>query len=115
MLMYMFHYLVAIVGGIWDIRDTQCGFKLFTRRAVRLVFPNLHVDRWCFDIDMIRVANYLSIPMVEVAVNWREIEGSKLTFWGMAQTGIDVLAIRLYHTLGLWQVRPNPPIGRRNK
>lgn len=111
--MYMFHYLVAIVGGIPDIRDTQCGFKLFTRAAVRQVFPNLNVDRWCFDIEMIRVARYLSIPMTEIAVNWREIEGSKLTIWGMAQTGKDVFLIRLYHVLGLWSVRRNPELGRK--
>jgi dolichyl-phosphate beta-glucosyltransferase len=44
--MYGFHLYVMFVGGIHDIRDTQCGFKLFSRRAARLLFPNMRIERW---------------------------------------------------------------------
>lgn len=32
--------------GVRSIKDTQCGFKLFTRPAAQILFSNLHVDRW---------------------------------------------------------------------
>lgn len=45
LLMIGFHIHVWIFG-VRTIKDTQCGFKLFTRPAARILFNNLHVDRW---------------------------------------------------------------------
>lgn len=45
MLMIGFHIHVWMFG-VRSIKDTQCGFKLFTRPAARILFNNLHVDRW---------------------------------------------------------------------
>ena len=47
-LMKGFHALVVAVAGP-AVADTQCGFKLFTRRAARLLFGNQRLQRWCFD------------------------------------------------------------------
>lgn len=44
-LMIGFHIHVWLFG-VRSIKDTQCGFKLFTRPAARILFDNLHVDRW---------------------------------------------------------------------
>lgn len=44
-LMHGFHALVYTFG-VRTVRDTQCGFKMFTRAAARVLFSNLHVDRW---------------------------------------------------------------------
>ena len=44
-LMYGFHFLVWLLT-VRKTRDTQCGFKLFTRSAARICFPNLHIERW---------------------------------------------------------------------
>lgn len=44
-LMYGFHFLVWFFA-VRGIRDTQCGFKLLTRKAARICFDNLHVERW---------------------------------------------------------------------
>ena len=44
-LMKGFHFLVWFFCAR-SVRDTQCGFKLFTRDTVKLLFRNLHVDRW---------------------------------------------------------------------
>jgi dolichyl-phosphate beta-glucosyltransferase len=109
-LMYGFHFLVAYVGGIHDIKDTQCGFKLFTRASAREIFLNLHIDRWCFDIDMLRIAKYFQMPTAEVPVNWRDVEGSKMNIRGVVNMGIDLLLIRIYYTLSLWTIREKPSL-----
>ena len=64
-LMYGFHLLVVmLVSG--NIKDTQCGFKLFNRATARVLFALMHLDRWSFDIELIYLAEKLKIPMIEV-------------------------------------------------
>lgn len=64
-LMYGFHLLVLILCTK-NVKDTQCGFKLFTRNTARQLFQDLHLERWSFDIELIYVAEMLSIPLIEV-------------------------------------------------
>lgn len=59
LLMYGFNFLVKVLSGIHGIYDTQCGFKLFSRRVARCVFPSLHLERWAFDIEILYVASRL--------------------------------------------------------
>jgi hypothetical protein len=33
-----------LLGGLGGVRDTQCGFKLFSRAAVARIFPALHIE-----------------------------------------------------------------------
>ncbi len=72
--------------GIWllttkrtaQIKDTQCGFKLFTRPALPYIIPYMHSEGWIFDVEMLMLAESAEIPMVEVPVGWKEVTGSKL-------------------------------------
>ena len=105
-LMWGFHFLVSFVGGIRGVRDTQCGFKLFTRDTAKILFHNQHVERWCFDVELLFLASKFSIPIVEVPVNWQEIDGSKLDpLSASAQMLRDVFRIRLCYTLGIWKAK----------
>lgn len=72
-LMKGFHFVVWFLC-VRGIKDTQCGFKLLSREAAVLLFSNLHVERWAFDVDMLFLAQYFNIPVGEVAINWTEIE-----------------------------------------
>uniref|UniRef100_A0A3B4EB03 dolichyl-phosphate beta-glucosyltransferase n=1 Tax=Pygocentrus nattereri TaxID=42514 RepID=A0A3B4EB03_PYGNA len=103
-LMYGFHFLVWFFC-VKGIKDTQCGFKLFTREAALRTFSSLHVERWAFDVELLYVAQCLKIPIAEVAVNWTEIEGSKLVpFWSWLQMGRDLVSIRLRYITGAWRL-----------
>ncbi|XP_069046274.1 dolichyl-phosphate beta-glucosyltransferase [Lepisosteus oculatus] len=105
-LMYGFHFLVWFFC-VKGIRDTQCGFKLFTREAALRTFSSLHVERWAFDVELLHIAQCLKIPIAEVAVNWTEIEGSKLVpFWSWLQMGKDLIFIRLRYITGAWKLEP---------
>ena len=64
--------------GVCDIKDTQCGFKLFTKSAAQVIFKNLHLVRWAFDVEMLYIARKTGIAVKEVAVNLQEIDGSNL-------------------------------------
>lgn len=56
--MYSFHSVLYVLG-IRHIKDTQCGFKLFTRQAAQAIFPNVHVDGWIFDIEVLLIAQVM--------------------------------------------------------
>ncbi|KAK0570119.1 dolichyl-phosphate beta-glucosyltransferase [Tilletia horrida] len=43
-----------------EIRDTQCGFKLFTRATSLHIFPLSHIDRWIFDVELLMLAEMAS-------------------------------------------------------
>ena len=53
-----------------DIHDTQCGFKCFSRRAARSVFPLQRIDGWGFDVEVLYIARRHGIRIVEVPVDW---------------------------------------------
>ncbi|KAJ2367367.1 dolichyl-phosphate beta-glucosyltransferase, partial [Coemansia sp. RSA 2610] len=103
-LQWGFHTYVTILG-VRGVRDTQCGFKLFTREAARLIFPNMHVERFIFDVEILLLARYQGIPVAEVPVNWHEVAGSKMSIVrDSIQMALDLLAVRLNYLLGNWRI-----------
>lgn len=112
-LMWGFHLAVHLVG-VKNVKDTQCGFKVFARESACLLFPYQHVERWAFDVELLLVAQSLGIPIKEVAVNWEEIDGSKLSpLHATIEMLRDMTRIRLAYTLGIWRVS-SKPIKRSN-
>ena len=108
-LMHGFHFLVSILCTS-NVKDTQCGFKLFTAQTAKLLFTNLHLEGWAFDIELIYLAESLGIPMGEESVVWNEIEGSKLiqNKFDVVKTSIlmarDMLCVRVAYYLRIWNV-----------
>jgi len=103
-LMWGFHLLVDFLC-VKGIADTQCGFKLFTRRTAQLLFSNVHVERWAFDVELLFIAQRLNISIVEVEVRWTEVPGSTLTpLAASLQMGKDLLRIRSAYVFGIWKI-----------
>lgn len=68
------HSLIAsIVLGVivWDF---QGGFKIFSKKLIREVFPYLTVDRWGFDMEIIFLAKKLGYKNLEIPVTWSHQE-----------------------------------------
>ena len=102
-LMWGFHFVVMWIGGVRDIKDTQCGFKLFTRKAVERTFLFQRIRRWCFDPELLMLAQKQHIAVHEVQIGWQEIEGSKLTPMKAAINMFrEILLVRICYELGLW-------------
>ncbi|GMF65061.1 unnamed protein product [Phytophthora lilii] len=55
LLMHGFHLIVSTLC-IKNVRDTQCGFKLFDRKAARMLFAPMHIERWAFDVELLYLA-----------------------------------------------------------
>lgn len=99
-----FHALI-LLSGVRGVKDTQCGFKLFTREAARWLFPNQHVTRWCFDPELLVIARKRNMQIAEIPVEWNEIPDSKMKITGMIKMAIDLLQIAAFYPCGLWTIR----------
>lgn len=86
--------LVAVPG----IHDTQCGFKLFSRRAAQGIFALCFIDGFSFDIEALFIARRSGFSIVEAPVHWYHKSGSKVRVLrdGLA-TLLDLFRIRFYH------------------
>ena len=103
-LMKGFHVCVWVFG-CKTIHDTQCGFKLMTRNTARIAFNSLHIERWAFDVELIKIAEILKIPTAEVSVFWTEIDGSKLDpISASIQMFRDLFFLWLRYFVGAWKV-----------
>jgi glycosyltransferase involved in cell wall biosynthesis len=91
---------------LFPYRDTQCGFKAFTRDAAARIFPLQHINRWGFDPEILYIAHRLRLKVAEVPVAWGHDDGSRLNVWrdGM-RMGWDALRIRAYSLLGKYRVK----------
>ena len=76
-------------------RDTQCGFKAFTRAAAQTVFSRQRVERWGFDPELLFLANKFKLRTVEVAVQWAHDHRSKISpIRDGLKMGVEMLAVR---------------------
>jgi dolichyl-phosphate beta-glucosyltransferase len=60
------------------LRDTQCGFKLFTAEAAEICFRDLECVRFGFDAEVLLRAQLSGIRVAEVGVRWRNMAGTRV-------------------------------------
>lgn len=99
------HLYRKIIGSIFnmfvrfmavpEIRDTQCGFKLFKREVAEDLFGRQRLEDFGFDVELLFLASRLGYKTVEVPVNWSDVAGSKVNVLSDSlRMFSDVLAIR---------------------
>lgn len=82
-----------LLGGI---RDTQCGFKLFNRRAAQDVFSRMTLDGFAFDVEALMLARKLGYVVREVPVIWYHAPNSKVSpVTDSAKMFYDLVKLRL--------------------
>lgn len=84
-----------------DFYDTQCGFKAFRKDVLDDILPELTIDEFCFDVEILYVAKLLGYGFLEVPVNWKNDPNSSVN---PIKDGIkfarDLLLIRKSHRRG---------------
>lgn len=68
----VFNLLMRSMMGLPDVRDTQCGFKFFTRAAARTLFSLQRIDGYMFDVEVLRLCKLIGLRVSEVGVRWRD-------------------------------------------
>lgn len=65
-----------------NIRDTQCGAKIFTYDTIKKVAPLMEDEGWAFDLELIYLARLFDKTICEVPTTWSDMPGSHLTISG---------------------------------
>lgn len=65
----IFRLLRLLIINDWNVRDTQCGFKVFRRAAAMKIFPKLTVERFAFDAEVIFIANKFRYRIKELPIS----------------------------------------------
>jgi dolichyl-phosphate beta-glucosyltransferase len=96
----LFLQLILVSG----IKDTQCGFKLFTRHAADRVFPYLKLTGFSFDAELTFIAIKRGLKIKDVPVRWINSFESKVRIVSdSAVMFIDLLRIRAYYTFNMYE------------
>ncbi|KAF4629836.1 hypothetical protein G7Y89_g8305 [Cudoniella acicularis] len=121
-LMHSFHLLLRLLTppATSRIRDTQCGFKLFSRASLPHIVPYMHVEGWIFDVEMLMLAESAppgvpstsgstptpGIKVAEVQIGWQEVGGSKLNVvWDSLAMAWGLAILRASWMLGVYKRR----------
>jgi dolichyl-phosphate beta-glucosyltransferase len=94
---WIFNFLVSTLL-IKDIKDTQCGFKMFRREIVRPLWENTRLDGFGFDLEVLFLAQQMGYKIKEVAVNWKHVGESKVDL--IKDSGkmvVNIFEIRKWH------------------
>ncbi len=81
-----FHLVVRALGlrVAGKIKDTQCGFKMFRGPVARVLFREVKLAGFAFDVELLELACE-RFDVVEVPVAWQHADGSKV------RPGIDAM------------------------
>lgn len=63
---------------VTGFKDTQCGFKAFTARAARELFPLCQVTGWAFDVEVLYLARRHGLTIREIDVDWTANTDSRI-------------------------------------
>jgi len=73
----VFSFLVNSLT-VRGIKDTQCGFKLFTAESAGAAFSRQTIDDFGFDVEVLFICRSGGYRITEVTVNWSDQKGSKV-------------------------------------
>jgi glycosyltransferase involved in cell wall biosynthesis len=107
----LFHLFVE--GFFWmGIRDTQCGAKVMTRRAIETVHSQLRLADLAFDVNLLYSLQKADFSVKEVPTEWNDQTGSKVVF--NFRTSINMLLslvrLRLLYSPFYSWLRPLRPL-----
>lgn len=77
-----------LLGDVWHrlahlavpmaVRDTQCGFKLFTRAAAHALFEAAECRSFALHVEILARAYAQGLQVAEIPVIWRNMPGSRV-------------------------------------
>ena len=82
---------ILLLPGIWD---TQCGFKAFTEKSAKDIFPKIKTFRWGFDVEVLSLAKAMGYKMKEIPVVWANDPFSQVKASTYIQVLLEVFKIK---------------------
>jgi glycosyltransferase involved in cell wall biosynthesis len=94
----MFNFVIRVMM-LLPYRDTQCGAKVFKRKAISEVINQLSMSKWAFDVELLYFLRKNRFNVISVPTKWIDKEYSTINFW---QAGpwmvLGVLRLRIINS-----------------
>lgn len=95
---FIFNILVRSLF-LFPYSDTQCGAKLFQRRAIEYVHAKMSITKWAFDIDLLYKLRKGGFSVIEIPTIWENKEDSRLKVINASvEMFLAVIRLRLIHS-----------------
>lgn len=91
--------IVAVPG----IKDTQCGFKLFSKESADKIFAVQKLGGWGFDIELLALARKYGFKIAEEPVTWHDMAGSKVNLSSYLSVFKDLFKVRWWLWTGVYR------------
>lgn len=84
-----------------SVKDTNCGFKLFSQKVIKPVFKRQLINRWGYDAEVLFIASKLGFSIKEIPVRWTHYTGSKVKLTdAVVKTLGELIKIKINHWQG---------------
>ena len=98
----IFKLIRKMICGMWDLQDTQCGFKCFTAKAADDIFSLTKIDGFSFDVEALVIGRHLGYKIKEIPVIWKNDLESKVRLKSAAKMLTQLLQIRMNLLKGVY-------------
>jgi len=97
----MIQYVLDLKG----IKDTQCGFKVFSKQAVKEIMPRTTVSRWGIDFEILVIGKKLGYKIKEIPVEWADSGESLVGISGYINTLKDLFNTKMKLIKGVYKLK----------
>lgn len=94
----MYHYFTILFLRV-DIKDTQCGLKVFRREVVTRILKNVTISNLSFDTAFLYHTQKAGYRIAEIPITWKDTDGSKISpFKSAFVMFLTLVGIRFAHS-----------------
>lgn len=93
-----FNLMVRNMFGL-KIKDSQCGAKLFKKKAIKSILDQTIIKHWAFDVDLLYALKRKGFNVKEIPTKWDDKAGSVLNLNRASKNMLrSIITLRLYHS-----------------
>ncbi len=91
-------FFTHLVVGLWDITDTQCGYKFFHGPVAHDLFGRQRITGYVFDVEIIFLARKAKLAIEQVPIAFQHDPDSRMSvIMGNLRSLRDTVRIRFLH------------------
>jgi dolichyl-phosphate beta-glucosyltransferase len=91
------------VLAVPGIKDTQLGFKAFSKKAAKDIFTQVGILRWGFDMEVLTIAGVCGYKIKEIGVSWTEHGGGHVPMSAYSESLVDLFKIKINKLTGKYK------------
>ena len=93
-----FNLMIKTLFGL-KVKDSQCGAKLFKKKAIKSILDQTIIKHWAFDVDLLYALKRKGFNIKEIPTRWDDKAGSVLNVNRASKNMLkSIIQLRLYHS-----------------